>query len=396
MQSRLSPSHRNNARSLFCVVGGVVTGAGGWSGNPLLLPVGILFPGFWANAPNRLVAALVAVAHFLAASRGLPQGVSIFYGSQYAIGLGLWVAASTMFVAVHAVLWTKAPGWQKPVRYLAAAILMSVPPFGIAGWAGPITAAGILFPGWGWFGLVATAMLLAVMTTRRWTIAVALSAGLTFWSAAFWTMPKMPDGWAGINTDFRFDQSGQYADFSQHQKTIALVRSAATSGSKTIVLPESALGIWTPTTERLWQRSLSDLSIAVIGGAVILDPAGYDSVLIELKDGKSRVLYRERMPVPVSMWQPWSRLWGKPEGAHAYFFENPVADLLDYRVAPLICYEQLIIWPVLQSIWNGADMIIATGNDWWTGESNIGAIQKASAVAWARLFDVPLVLAFNE
>ncbi len=356
----------------------------------------MLFPAFWAFAPTRKIAALVAAAHFLGASRGLPEGVSIFFGSQLVIGIALWLVASVVFVAVHAALWTNKPGYAKGLRLIIATVLMALPPFGIMGWAGPITAAGVLFPSWGWFGLSATAILLFVMTTKRWAIAAALNAIFALWSAAYWTDPKMPQGWVGINTQFSFNRSGQYADYNQHMKTIALVREAAKKGAKVVVLPESALGIWSPTTESLWQREISGLGVTVIGGAVTIDPTGYDSVMVALQNGTSEILYKERMPVPASMWQPWNRLWGESEGAHAYFFANPVFHIEGYRVAPLICYEQLIIWPVMQSVLTGADLIIATGNDWWTGGSNIGSIQKASAIAWAKLFELPLVLAFNE
>jgi hypothetical protein len=44
----------------------------------------------------------------------------------------------------------------------------------------------------------------------------------------------------------------------------------------------------------------------------------------------------------------------------------------------------------------GPEVIVATGNGWWTGDTNIVAIQKASAEAWAALFGVPLVMAFNH
>ncbi|MEP4986166.1 MAG: nitrilase-related carbon-nitrogen hydrolase, partial [Paracoccaceae bacterium] len=109
----------------------------------------------------------------------------------------------------------------------------------------------------------------------------------------------------------------------------------------------------------------------------------------------ARTLYRERMPVPVSMWQPWRRLVGDGGGANAYIFANPVVEVAGIRVAPLICYEQLLIWPILQSMAMNAEIIIGPANGWWTGESNITAIQRASVTAWAKLFDVPLVTAFN-
>lgn len=132
------------------------TGVGwiGWSGHVLLLPIAVAFPTLWSLARTRSQAMAVSAAYFLAASRGLPQGVANFYSSNIWPGLLLWLVASSAFVAVYSVLWTDRTGWRKPLRYVAACFAMAVPPFGIMGWAHPSTAAGVLFPGWGWWGLV--------------------------------------------------------------------------------------------------------------------------------------------------------------------------------------------------------------------------------------------------
>lgn len=119
----------------------------------LALPLAMLFPALWAMSPSRRVAALVSAGYFLAASRGLPQGVANFYAADLWPGLLLWLAASASFVAVHAVALTRHPGKGRAFRYLVAAALTGLPPFGISGWAHPLTAAGVLFPGWGWWGL---------------------------------------------------------------------------------------------------------------------------------------------------------------------------------------------------------------------------------------------------
>lgn len=63
------------------------------------------------------------------------------------------------------------------------------------------------------------------------------------------------------------------------------------------------------------------------------------------------------------------------------------------RIAPLICYEQLVVWPVLQSMLHEPEAILATGNSWWTAGTSIVAIQHASTTAWA--LGLPLVTAFN-
>lgn len=296
-----------------------------------------------------------------------------------------------MFVAVHAVLWTSRGGWRRLVRYAIAAVLMSVPPFGIVGWAHPITAAGILFPGRGWFGFGATAALLVAMTTRAWPIAAGVATITFAWSALIWTPPVEPEGWRGIDTRFKFEASGEYAQYHQQISTIRLVKAAAGDGVRVAILPESAMGMWSATTERLWIRELSTFDIVVNGGAAIIDPVGYDNVMVAISGNNAQISYRQRMPVPISMWQPWTT-----GGARAGLFANPVFEFAGLKVAPLICYEQLIVWPVIQSMLHAPDVLVATGNGWWVGNTNIVAIQRSSAQAWASLFGLPLVMAFNE
>ena len=106
-----------------------------WSGDVLLLPVAGAFPMLWSLARTRLQATAISAAYFLAASRGLPQGVANFYSSDIWPGLLLWLIASSAFVAVHSLLWSDRKEWQKPLRYLAACVAMAIPPFGILGWA---------------------------------------------------------------------------------------------------------------------------------------------------------------------------------------------------------------------------------------------------------------------
>jgi len=371
----------------------IAAGAIGWSGYVLLLPVALVFPVVWSRARGRSVAALVSAGYFLAASRGLPQGVAAFYSSNLWPGLLLWLCASVSFVAVHTVLWTKRPD-RRPVRYLLAAALMAVPPMGITGWAHPVTAAGVLFPGWGWQGLMAITAGLMGLVTRMWPAVAIAFTGFWLWSAANWTDPTLPEGWQGV--DLQMGSSlGRDTSIQRHRDLIATVRDRAPGGIRSVVLPESALGFWTPTIERLWARSLKGTDVSVIAGAARVDTGGYDNVLVALSADGGKVLYRERMPVPGSMWQPWRSWLGESGGARAHFFANPIATMGDRQVAPLICYEQLVVWPVLQSMLYDPDLILAVGNGWWTKGTSIVAIQRASAIAWAKLFAKPLVLSFN-
>lgn len=397
-----------HGKYLFLVIASIACGWIGWSGAVLLLPVAMIFPALWAMAPSRLTATLVSAGYFLAASRGLPQGVANFYAADLWPGLLLWAAASMSFVGVHALLWMKssdenssgkrgAADAVRAVRYGLAMVLTGLPPFGITGWAHPLTAAGALFPGWGWWGFSAAAAALLVMTTRLWRAAAIVLA--TFWlsSAAHWTAPKLSDGWRGVDLQQGQDL-GRDGSLAYYRDLIGTVLRTATEhpSTRVVVLPESTLGFWTPTVEHVWREGLRGSNLTVFTGAAVVDAGGYDNVMVAISAEDAKILYRERMPVPGSMWQPWLRWTGQGGGAHADFFGNPIVKVAGVRIAPLICYEQLILWPVLQSILHRSDIIVATGNGWWTDGTSIVAIQRASVIAWAKLFDLPVVTAFNS
>ncbi|MBB4581550.1 apolipoprotein N-acyltransferase [Rhizobium aethiopicum] len=188
---------------------------------------------------------------------------------------------------------------------------------------------------------------------------------------------------------------GRDASMQRHRDLIATVKDRGAGGGVTIVLPESALGFFTPTVERLWVKALEGTEITVVAGATVVDAEGYDNVLVVVSAAGSGILYRERMPVPGSMWQPWRSWLGETGGARAHFFANSTAAIGDHKVAPLICYEQLVVWPILQSMLSDPDYIVAIGNGWWTQGTSIVAIQQSTATAWAKLFAKPLVLSFN-
>jgi hypothetical protein len=280
------------------------------------------------------------------------------------------------------------------MRFLAASTLMALPPFGILGWAHPLTAAGVLFPGWGWWGLLGvTAGMIGLVTRIGPVVALALACAW-LWSAANWTDPVIPEGWKGVDLELGASLGRDFG-LQRQRDLIAMARSAADSDTTFVVLPESALGNWTPTMERVWIKGLEASNVTVIAGATVIHREGYDNVLVAISAEGARLLYEERMPVPGAMWQPWRRWLGSATGASATVFGNPIVELGSQRIAPLICYEQLLVWPTLQSILHDPDLIVAVGNGWWTSGSSIVAIQRASTIAWARLFSKPLVMSFN-
>ncbi|KQU72408.1 conjugal transfer protein TraB [Aminobacter sp. DSM 101952] len=375
------------------VFGAATIGLVGWSGDVRMLPAAMMFPLLWARSPSRLIAALVSASYFLAASRGLPEGVSTYYATVPWHGVLLWGAASLVFVATHSILWTRSGQWQQTGRYLLASLLMVAPPLGIVGWAHPVTAAGVLFPGGGWWGLGAAVLALAAMTTRRWLPAALILSSLWLLSVAEWKNPTTPSGWAGLDLEYG-QRLGRDIGLEHHRELIEKAGAAAAKGARIVLLPENAIGQWTPTVARLWRNETKRIGVKVMAGATIPDGPGYDNAIM-VTSGNPATLYRQRMPVPLSMWQPW-RVWSDGGGARAHFLANPIVEVDGMLVAPLLCYEQLLVWPIVQSMLGSPDVVVAMANVWWADRTSIVPIQKASTIAWAKLFSKPVVMAFNR
>ena len=61
----------------------------------------------------------------------------------------------------------------------------------------------------------------------------------------------------------------------------------------------------------------------------------------------------------------------------------------DQRAAILICYEQLLVWPMLRSAIEEPTILIAISNESWTAATTVPGIQHACVRAWARLLGSP-------
>jgi len=63
--------------------------------------------------------------------------------------------------------------------------------------------------------------------------------------------------------------------------------------------------------------------------------------------------------------------------------------------AILICYEQLLVWPFIQSRLAGADTYVGIANHWWFADTTVPLIEEHSLIAWSRLFGAKLESSIN-
>ena len=372
------------------IFGGAVVGILAWIGPYPAIALALIMPSLWAAAESRWVAGLVVLGYQLGATWGLPGGVMTFYGTFLALGVLLWVVAALVVAATWAWFWkpTKAARpWWMPFPLIVTAL----PPIGVLGWVHPINAAGALFPGWGWLG-IAGAVFVAVglsVVPKGWLAISPLV--LVLWAGLVARPAKSLPGWQGLDTKELFGH-GEVDSGRDLKRAMTLPKLAAATPDRVIVLPESIGGLWFEVPEAFWREGLaSSGDKTVLLGAEIGEGDGRSAnILLSVNRTGSKVIYRQRMPVPLTMWRPWAS-----DGTHAYWFETPVVDVAGERAAVLICYEQVIVWPILFSMADRPTVVVAIANDWWAGRSTIPGIQRNCVLAWCRLFGTPLVTATN-
>jgi hypothetical protein len=306
----------------------------------------------------------------------------------------LWIAASAILAAPWALVWTisnTACFWRVPLGL----IISAVPPIGIMGWASPLTAAGILFPGTRWFGLIGTMALsgMAVVTPKT-TLCAAL-IGATAALAIYPGQMAPPAGWEAVNTQFGgagFGPSDPLSDFAAAQWIQAR---ALESHARVIVFPESAVPRWNEATELFWRPTLALLRASgktIILGAGVSKPGTdrFDNVLLT-RGAQNGPDLPQRIPVPIGMWRP-----GTSTGVPIHLWGSGTVNIAGERAAILICYEQLLVWPILMSALDRPTLIVGIANDYWAIGTRIPAVQLAATMGWANLFGIPALTARNS
>jgi hypothetical protein len=381
-------------RNLICMILSIAIGIIAWDS---YLPVAILLPVIWSKTDTKKSAWLVGLFYHLAASRGLILAVPVFFDATLIYGIFLWFAAG-LIQSLPYLLCTSVRNHYLAIVLLLFALIL--PPVGIVGWANPLTAAGILFPGTGFAGLFLTLCLIWLMIWlyKKQKILAGVLGVLIILIPLVIKHNKTPKiQIKGSSTHFTGNPSDLRDKFQKdYQKFIKIYNQYNGFDFKTLVLPESSAGIWFDSTKHLWSRWQRDL---IKDQSVILStllPENKKSLktynaLIEMKKDRFDVLYKARQSVPVAMWRPWCK-----DNVKNNWFDNPVFKVSGQRATALICYEAYLTWPVLQSFLAGdPEVILFVSNHWWSKNTSLLSIQKTCVNSWATLFSVPVVTAVN-
>lgn len=365
---------------------GTLIGALAWSGPPSLIALSLLFPVVcrWPHPElRRRDQALIAACYYAAATWPvIPSGIRLYHAGAAPFLLVLWTTASLLL----------ALPWCLPAPPAIAMALTVVPPLGIIGVANPLTATGVLFPGTAWFGLAFTALLPSlVILWPKPTLAFAALA--VFTTNVMYRDPAPPQNWVALDTQFGDVRSPN--DFAAEFRASEFIQSAAINTDvRVMVFPEMVVTRWTEATEAFWEPTLRKLAeqqrtLIVGAGLPIGNSRDYQNALVVA--GAEKQQFFQRIPLPGVMWNPIAAKDRVPLRLRG----PAILTVAGERGAPLLCYEQLIPWPILTAAMEHPSAILAVSNATWTHHTPIPSVQKSSIAAWSRLFRIPVLSATN-
>jgi hypothetical protein len=378
-------------------------------------------PAMVAVQADRRRSFAVAFSYYVAGSWPLTTAARYFWRDNAAEPtILLWIGSSCLLALPWAAAWTTKRihlAWRIPI----AAVTSVVPPIGLIGWANPVNATGILFPGTAWLGLVLVIFGLPWIALRPRAAACMAVVATMATNHLCPQPPPPPPTWEAVDTSFGDAAKNEYAVAMWVQQR------ALQSQAQVLVFPESVVPVWTEATELFWQATLRQLEFkgkTIVFGAGLPRTTGLDvaspgdtAVFLDvllgqrqplvslrlattdspyfnavLARGAEKAELHQRVPVPIGMWKPWKPDAGVPLNA----FGPGVLPLRGRWVAVLVCYEALLAWPALQAMTQRPALLAVIANDHWDRSGTIARCQRAAANAWARLFQVPVVVAINR
>lgn len=382
---------------LLSVLGALCGFSWGSMGGAAFIALAALLPLLWGIANRRLEAGAVALAYYLAASHGLPFGVGIFFEDTAPVWFGwlLWLVVGSINASVWFLLWSKNQS-SLGVRAILAIAITALPPLGVVGWNNPLVSSGVFFPGMGFVGLFFMIFLFSALALRRWMIVGIFAGAAVIANVSFylWPKPLNSSEWSALNTDFPRLQTNSYNQITSRVQNIIDAANKVLPGH-VLVLPETILPARNPSLSFAWlliddvAASLKNKNaLLLVGSETEGENNKKNNVLLALGDTTSVLV--QRVPVPIGMWRPWEK-----NTFEMNLFDSGIAVIKNRKIAFAICYEQLLVFPIVSSMAHRPELLIGAANDWWARDTNIPAIQSQSLDTWGRLFGVPVVRATN-
>jgi hypothetical protein len=385
--------NRKAVRSPGLLLGLALLGYAVHFATPISLCLTILAACLLAARPDSRVEAFsLATTYYVFALESMPAAIRGFYQGHSDAMLLLYPCAIFLLSLPWVLLWGRTA---RNLRCIAAVLITAIPPLGLIGWYSPLSAAGWLFPCWGFLGIAALLVVLMCGTLAVNKPKYLIPFGLLAVSSSLLNIayPHKVRGtarapFAGV--DLR--RSPLLRESPEYQRQIRAAIYAYPQ-VPVIVLPEATFPVASPFTDLFFQDEFNSLTRSgqvLIAGGVMPGPGErYRSGF--LLRGAQVGFFDERVPVPVAMWKPFT-----DSGAALRLLAPSTVDVQGVKTAVLVCYEMVIPWTAITALNEHPQELVGIANDDWTaGDPTIPTLQRTSLNGWARLAGIKSVFAAN-
>jgi hypothetical protein len=375
-----------NSVALFAIA--ALIGGLGWSGNPTLHFLAILYPFVYIHSRRRLDT-LSAVFYYAASTWPIIPGAQSFFQTAHHLGkpIAIWIAITALGSLPWILFYHRR---FLPLSAIAALLALSLPPLSIVTVAHPLIATGLWFPGTRWFGLALPLVLMAAHKRLGTPIIFAILILASLAVHARFAHHKADPHIVAVNTNLGNELGAGAQEAERTLQQIALAHPNAL-----LIFPESVIPDWSAAHDARWASTFPQLNTQHTGiliGTTIPIPNTMASRNVLLSRGfTERLSYVQRVPIPLGMWQ-----LGESRRGFPLSLRFPAAiRVWNRRAGVLLCYEQMTFWPAVETMARGPEMLIAPSNLYWARNTPIPAIQHLAAQDWADLWAIPLYEARN-
>jgi hypothetical protein len=364
----------------------------------------LLAPAVILSGASRGAVAARALAYYAAATWPIVPSAALFFGEGgstlrlLSVAVAGWALVGVANAAPWALLSPRNP-LCRVVSLLLGLLLPALPPLALIGLASPLAGIGLLLPGTGIVGCVAYALVAITWVGTRGPLRASAVMVLLFLAALAQATPSSQDSagphWQGVSSTLGGPQPAA-AHMGDSDAIERLRVTVARTSADVVVLPESYFRDWPATTDAflapLWRRLKEDRRTVLFGVQRLNPITGHEESLILVR-GATRGELAQHYPVPVSMYR-----FGAAGSAPLRWREPYSVAVGDERVAVLICWEQLLLAPMLSVLLESpsATRLIAVSNLYFARGTPVARIQQSAVASWAQLLGVPYVYASNE
>jgi hypothetical protein len=386
--------HKTTLHWSLLIGAGFLVGCVAWSGYLPTIPLSLLVFLLLGRLGTRQRVIGLMVGYYAGATWQIIPGAGTFFGHHATLVhvLLLWMGTSI----VLGLAWIPLALRNRRTRLYTVPLtilLLAVPPLGLIGVASPLTTAGILFPGTAWLGFLLTLLicgLLASYPMYGFAMAIVFSVP----AQLLYHAPQAPSDWQAVSTHFGGVGLETPNPLAEYEAAQSIQETALSSPAHVIVFPETIVSNWNEATDAFWARTLELLNRegkTILVGANVSDTVTrhyFNAVVI--RGANKQQDFLQRIPIPFAMWTP-----GSDRGVPLRLAGPATVQIAGRQTAVLICYEHLLIWPIITSFSDRPSLLVGIANAYWARSTTVPDIQRACLNSWARLFDVPMLWAEN-